>query len=104
MTRFPTTRNLSEPPGLRGAEVPGGSPLRGEEPAGTELGACRRNALDPTAACPMCAASGERYCAVLGCTITCPWCAGRAVVSLWRARALRAQLRSKAERSRQQTA
>jgi len=101
MTRFPSTRNLSEPSVLMGAEVPGGSPLRGEEPAGTDLGASRRNALDPiarpTAACPMCS-DGRRESVVDGRAIACPWCGARGRVPIDRARSLRAQLRSKAER------
>jgi len=81
MTRFPSTRNLPEPSVLMGAEVPGGSPLRGEEPAGTDLGASHRN-LDPTAACPMCEGSGERDCTVLGYT---PVVAHRRDGEPWRA-------------------
>jgi len=54
--------------------------------------------------CPMCSGSGQRTCAILGVTITCPWCGGRGHVRLERARALRAQLRTKAEREQEQAA
>jgi len=98
MTRFPSTRNLPEPSVLMGAEVPGGPPLRGGEPAGTDLGASLRNLLElGFACCPMCSA-GRRHSLVDGGSIACPWCGGRGSVPLERARSLRAQLRAKAER------
>jgi len=49
-------------------------------------------------ACPMCS-HGRRESIVDGEPITCPWCAGRGRVALERARALRAQLQTKAERA-----
>ena len=52
--------------------------------------------------CPMCAGSGQRASAILARTIACPWCGGRGHVRLERARALRAQLRTKAEREQEQ--
>ncbi len=54
--------------------------------------------------CPMCGGAGERSSAILACTIPCPWCAGRGHVGLERARALRAQLRTKADREREAAA
>jgi len=54
--------------------------------------------------CPICSGSGQRASAILARTITCPWCAGRGHVRLERARALRAQLRTKAEREQEQAA
>jgi hypothetical protein len=97
MTRFPSTRNLPEPSVLPGAEVPGGSPLKGggtrrNRPRGSD-----RNPLEFALTCPMCSA-GRRESVVDGRAIACPWCGARGRVRLERARALRAQLRSKAER------
>jgi len=54
--------------------------------------------------CPMCSGSGQRSSAILGVTITCPWCGARGHVRLERARALCAQLRTKAEREQEQAA
>lgn len=47
--------------------------------------------------CLMCEA-GERISAVDGRPIRCPWCGATGRVSLERCRALRAQVRAKAER------
>ena len=63
----------------------------------------RKGAFGPPH-CPMCAGSGQRSSAILAGTITCPWCGGRGHVRLERARALRAHLRTKAEREQEQAA
>jgi len=53
--------------------------------------------LWPSHPCRMRSAS-ERLSVVDGLPTRCPWCGGRAVVSLWRARASHAQLQSKPDR------
>ena len=97
MTRFSPSRNLPEPSVLGAAEVPGGSPLKGGGTCRNRPRGSDRNPLDLALTCPMCAA-GRRHSLVDGRSIFCPWCGGRGRVRLERARSLRGQLRSKAER------
>ena len=63
----------------------------------------RKGAFGPPP-CPICSGSGQRASGILARTIACPWCGGRGHVRLERARALRAQLRTKAEREQEQAA
>ena len=75
----------------------------------TDFGRFRRfgrtaDPLWPDTTCPMCEGEGQRVSVVDGALVTCPWCGGRGVVSLWRACALRAQVRAKAARKREQAA